>query len=220
TECEDEEQDADEGEADFRHGHEKGELESEMAADLEDGEIVIVKPVVEACLRQHGEDTDQRQPAHPEDGRHADRDRSGIGIEQQIKGAEGVAERLDEMHLTALTRTARHSVEGERAGNQRAPLVEHLSRGRVQEGRRSAAHCLATGWKPAAKIYVVKPLGLVSFGTPIRLLARVAVVLDWQRESAQEAASGRLPRRFLPKVPYNYCLATPALDMLPPIGAK
>src|SRR6185312_7309186 len=78
-------------------------------------------------------------------------------------------------------------------------------RGRVQEGRRSAAHCLATGWKPAAKIYVVKPLGLVSFGTRIRLLAGVAVALDRQGESAgncrmraaREALPWRKPQQLL-----------------------
>jgi hypothetical protein len=67
---------------------------------------------------------------------------------------------------------------------------------------------------------VVKPLGLVSFGTRIRLLVGVAVVLDWQEESAGNGGVRAASERFFPKAPYNYCLAKPALDMLRPTGGK
>src|ERR1700761_6705898 len=65
------------------------------------------------------------------------------------------------------------------------------------------------------QIYVGKPLGLVSFGTRIRLPAEVAVVLDWQGKSAEMQLDGA-PAGTLPcKTPYNYCLTMPASGMLP-----
>jgi hypothetical protein len=66
---------------------------------------------------------------------------------------------------------------------------------------------------------VVKPLGLVSFGTRIRLLASVVVVLDWQGESARIGGVQVTREALLFESPYNYCLVELALDMVRPIGA-
>src|ERR1700757_3580845 len=59
-------------------------------------------------------------------------------------------------------------------------------------------------WCSAARIYVVKPLGLVSFGTRIRQPAGRAVALDRQRKLAGERnrCGGTLAGSLEP--PYKY----------------
>ena len=59
AESENQEHDAEEGKADFGRRQQKTKLKRDVAANLEDREIVILEPVVEMGFRQHDKDRDQ-----------------------------------------------------------------------------------------------------------------------------------------------------------------
>jgi hypothetical protein len=93
---------------------------------LKDREIVILEPVVEMGLRQHNKKSRQRQAAQEIAGWNDDRDRTGVGIDQQDECAERIACDLHREDLTTLADTASQQLRSQPA-DESVPSVSALT---------------------------------------------------------------------------------------------
>src|SRR5262245_2433399 len=159
-EAEDGEERAQEHHADFRRDVGEGEQDHHVGGRAGRDQVMILEALVEADFRQQDVDSHQGQAAQRVGRAHPDRDGAGIGVDQEDAGVDDIADADHALNLAALLGAAR-----QRLGRVQRGRNLDVGRNRIQERWRAATHDFAVVGN-SAKIYVGKPLGLVSLDPP------------------------------------------------------